>query len=97
MSLAAGVQVTALAQRDQFLYVGTRGLGLGDSGHDTVFQQDGRHQVAQQGAAVAGVASEFVSSIAMAHGKISRLRAAVGRGISAGESHLSPAEMLGGK
>src|SRR6202012_4177366 len=68
-SLTPRVQVALLSQGDQLLHVRTRGLGLGDGGMHAVFKKNGRDQVAQQRAAVAGVASEFVSCIAMAHGE----------------------------
>jgi len=54
---AAGVQIATLAQGDQLFYVGTSGLGLGDGRLYTVLKKNGRDQVAQQGAAMAGVAS----------------------------------------
>ncbi len=63
------MQIALLAQRDQFFNVRPRRLRLGDGRLYAVFQNDGRDQIAQQSAAVAGVASEFVSCIAVAHGK----------------------------
>jgi hypothetical protein len=47
--------------------VRTDSLGLGHGGLDAVFYDDGRDQVAQQSATMAGVASELESCIAMAH------------------------------
>src|SRR5262249_2379367 len=67
--LTPRMQVALLAQGNQLLHVRTNRLRLGDSRLDAVFKNDGRDQVAQQSAAVAGVASEFVSCIAVAHGK----------------------------
>jgi hypothetical protein len=49
--------------------VRTNRLGLGHGGLHTIFYQDGRDQVAQKGAPVAGIASELESCIAMAHNK----------------------------
>ena len=54
---AAGMQVASLAQGDQLFDVRTRSLGLGDRRLHPVLEKNGRDQVAQQGAAVAGVAS----------------------------------------
>jgi hypothetical protein len=61
------VQVTPLAQRDQFFYVRTGGFGLGNGRLDPVLEENGRYQVPQQRTAVTGVSPEFVSCIAMAH------------------------------
>jgi hypothetical protein len=61
------VQVTPLTQGNQLFYVRTGGLGLGNSRLDPVLEENGRYQVPQQRAAVAGVSPEFVSCIAMAH------------------------------
>ena len=65
--LTARVQIALLAERDHFLNVRTNRLGLGHGRLHAVFFNYGRHQVAQKRAAMAGVASEFVSCIAMAH------------------------------
>ncbi len=70
-SLTPRMQVALLAQSDQLLHVRTDGFRLGDGRLDAVFQNDGRDQVAQQSAAVASVASEFESCIAVAHDNLS--------------------------
>jgi hypothetical protein len=62
-----GMQVAPLAQGDQLFYVRTGSLGLGDGRLHPVLEKNGRYQVPQQSAAVAGVSPEFVSCIAMAH------------------------------
>ena len=67
--LAPRVHVALLAQRNHLLHMRTHRLGLGHGGLHAVFHDDGRDQVAQQRAAMAGVASEFESCIAMAHGE----------------------------
>ena len=61
------MQIALLAQGDHLFDERTNGLGLGDGRLDAIFDDDGRDQVAQQSAAMAGVASEFESCIAMAH------------------------------
>jgi len=66
--LAARVQIALLAQGDHLFNQRTDGLGLGQGGLDAVFDEDGGDQIAQQGATMAGVASELESCIAMAHG-----------------------------
>jgi hypothetical protein len=63
------VQIALLAQGDHLFNVRTDSLGLGHGGLHAVFHDDGRDQVAQQRAAMAGVASELESCIAMAHGE----------------------------
>src|ERR1039458_681524 len=70
-SLAARVQIALLAQGDHLFNQRTDSLGLGHGGLHAVFHEDGRDQVAQQGAAMAGVASELESCVAMAHVKLS--------------------------
>jgi hypothetical protein len=65
------VQIALLAQGDHLFNQRTDGLGLGHGGLDAVFDDDGRNQIAQQRAAVAGIASELESCIAMAHKKLS--------------------------
>jgi hypothetical protein len=65
--LTARVQIALLAQGDHFFDVRTNGLGLGHGSLHAVFFDDGRDQVAQQRAAMAGIASELESCIAMAH------------------------------
>jgi len=67
-SLAARVQIALLAQCDHLFHVRTNSLGLGHGGLHAIFHDYGRDQIAQQGATVAGVASELESCIAMAHG-----------------------------
>ena len=67
--LAARVQIALLAQGDHLFNQRTDGLGLGQGGLDAVFDEDGGDQIAQQGATMAGVASELESCIAMAHDK----------------------------
>jgi hypothetical protein len=81
-SLTPRMQVALLAQGDQLFHVRTDGFRLGDGRLDTVFQNDGRDQVAQQSAAVAGVASEFESCIAVAHGESLYLIRSQGAGCS---------------
>src|SRR4051794_10503229 len=65
--LAARVQIALLAEGDHLFDVRANSLGFGHGGLHAVFHEDGRNQVAQQGATVAGVASELESCIAMAH------------------------------
>src|SRR5262249_9525148 len=65
--LAARMYVALLPQRDHLFHVRTDSLGLGHGGLHAVLNNDGRDQVAQQRIAMAGVASEFESCIAMAH------------------------------
>jgi hypothetical protein len=65
--LTARVEIALLAEGDHFFDQRTDSLRLGDGGLDAIFNDDGGDQVAQQSAAVAGVASEFESCIAMAH------------------------------
>jgi hypothetical protein len=62
------MKIALLAQGNHLFNQRTDSLGLGQRGLDAVFHDDGRGQVAQQGATVTGVASELVSCIAMAHG-----------------------------
>src|SRR5258708_25576157 len=66
--LTARVQIALLAQGNHLFNQRTNSLGLGHGGLHAVFHEDRRDQVAQQSAAVAGVASELESCIAMAHG-----------------------------
>jgi hypothetical protein len=61
------VQIALFAKGNHLLYERTHRLGLGHGRFHTIFQKHGRRQIPQQSAAVAGVASEFESSIAMAH------------------------------
>jgi hypothetical protein len=63
------MKIALLAQGDHLFDVRTDSLGLGDGCLYTVFREDGRNQVAQQGAAMTGIASELESCIAMAHGE----------------------------
>src|SRR3954465_8413860 len=65
--LAARVKIALLAESDHLFDVRANCLGLGHGSFHAVFHEDGRDQVAQQGATVAGVASELESCIAMAH------------------------------
>src|SRR5580704_10214948 len=65
--LAARGQIAALAQRDHLLDQRTQGLGLGHSGLDSLFDDERSHQVPQQGAAVAGVTSQFPSCYFVTH------------------------------
>jgi hypothetical protein len=65
--LTASMQIALLAQGDHLLDEGTDGLGLGYGRVHAIFFDNGGHQVAQQRAAMAGVASKFESCIAMAH------------------------------
>src|SRR5579862_8822880 len=55
--LTPRMQVALLAQGDQLLHVWTHSLRLGDGRLYAVFENNGRDQVPQQSAAVAGVAS----------------------------------------
>ncbi len=68
-SQAARSQIALLAEGNHLFHVGTDSLGLGHGGLHAVFHEDGRNQIAQERAAMAGVASELESCIAMAHGK----------------------------
>jgi hypothetical protein len=68
------VKIAFLAQSNHFLHVRTHRLGLGPGGVYAVFEDKGRGQGAQQGAAMAGVPSEFESCIAMAHSAFSLLK-----------------------
>src|SRR3974390_120532 len=61
--------IALLAQRNHLFHVRTDSLGLGYGRLNAVFHDNRRDQVAQQCAAVAGVASEFETCIAMAHGE----------------------------
>jgi hypothetical protein len=63
------VQITLLAQGDHLFDERTDRLGLGHGRLHAVFFDNGRDQVSQERAAMAGVASEFESCIAMAHNK----------------------------
>ena len=65
--LTARVQIALLAQGDHLLDDGPDGLGLGYGRVHAIFFDNRRHQIPQQRAAMAGVASEFESCIAMAH------------------------------
>src|SRR3954466_6616179 len=65
--LPARVQIALLAESDHLFDMGADSLGLGHGGLHAVFHEDGRDQVAQQRATMAGVASELESCIAMAH------------------------------
>jgi len=65
----ARVQIALLAEGDHLFDMRADCLGLCHGGLHAVFDEDGRDQVAQQRAAVAGVASEFESCITMAHGE----------------------------
>src|SRR3569833_2019556 len=61
------MHVAFLAKRNHLLHVRTNSLGLGHGGLHAVLYDDGRDQIAQQRIAMAGVASEFESCIAVAH------------------------------
>ena len=61
------MEIALLAEGDHLFDVRTDSFGLGHGGLHAIFYDDGRDQVAQQSATMAGVASEFVSCIAMAH------------------------------
>jgi hypothetical protein len=67
--LTARVQIAILTQCDHFFNQRTNSLGLGHGGLHAIFHDDGRDQIAQEGATMAGVSSELESCIAMAHGK----------------------------
>ena len=55
--LTAGVNGAVLAESDHLLDERAGGLALGDGGLDAVHQDDGGDEVAQHGAAMAGVAA----------------------------------------
>src|SRR5215469_10611906 len=70
--LAAGVNAAILAERDHALNQRTSGLGLGHSRVNAVVNNDGGDEVAKQGAAMAGVATQLESAFTVAHGDLLR-------------------------
>src|SRR5438477_2362062 len=66
-SQAARGEIAALAQSDHVLDVRAHGLGLDGGGFNALFHNDRGHQIAQQGTAVTGVASEFPTCDTMSH------------------------------
>jgi len=62
------MKIALFAEGDHLFNQRTNCLGLGHGGLHPVFDEDGSNQVAQQRAAMAGIASELESCIAMAHG-----------------------------
>src|SRR5215469_6726517 len=54
-SLTAGRKITTLAQGNHLFYLWAHGFGFGQSGLDSLLHNEGRYQVAQQGAAMGGV------------------------------------------
>ena len=74
--LAAGMQVAALAQRDQLLDDRTQVLRLGQGGDDLlVLDQRGGH-VGEHSLAVAGGSAELAAGITVAHGYLLKCLAA---------------------
>src|SRR5580704_133815 len=65
-------QVAALAEGNHLLDQRSHGFGLGDGGLNALFDDERGDQVAQQGAAVRRVTSQFPSSYFVAHRKILR-------------------------
>ena len=65
--LPARVQIALFAEGDHLLHVRANRLGLGHGRLHAVFHNNGRDQVTQQSRAMAGIASELESCIAMAH------------------------------
>src|SRR4051794_26932302 len=67
--LAAGVQVTALGERDQLLDLGLDRLGLGLRGLDALVLDDLLAEVRQQRLAMRRGAGELVTGLLMPHGE----------------------------
>ena len=65
--LTAGVEVSALGQRDQLLDLGLRDLGLGLAGLDALVVDQFLRQVRHQRLAVGGIATQLVSFLGVAH------------------------------
>src|SRR5215469_1317452 len=76
--LTAGVNATVLAERNHALHERAGGLGLGHGGVNAVIDDDGGDEVAKQGAAMAGVATQLESAFTVAHGDL--LRSGLSRG-----------------
>jgi hypothetical protein len=66
--LAAGGEISALAESNHFLDLWAHGFGFGDGGLHSLFEDKRSDQVPQQGAAVRGVTSQFPSCYFVAHG-----------------------------
>src|SRR5207253_2486977 len=64
---AARGKIATLAQSDHVLDVRAHGLGLDRGGLNALFHNDRGHQIAQQGTAVTGIASEFPTCDTMSH------------------------------
>src|SRR5882762_1376712 len=62
------MDVATLAQSDHLLYQRANCLCLGDGRFNAILDDNRGHQVTQQSAAMAGIASEFESCITMPHG-----------------------------
>jgi hypothetical protein len=88
-SLTPRMQVTLLSERNELLNMRTHGLGLGDRGRYAILENDGRHQVPQQSAAMAGVPSQFESCIAVTHGKSLSIEKSSAQG-QGSQAFLSP-------
>ena len=60
-----------LAQGNHLLHQRLGGLALGDGGLDTVHENDRGNEVAEDGAAVTGIAAQLEPCIAMTHELVS--------------------------
>src|SRR5579863_9869853 len=66
--LTARGEIPALAEGNHFLDLWAHGFGFGDSGLDSLFEDERSDQIAQQGATVRGVTSQFPSCYFVTHG-----------------------------
>jgi hypothetical protein len=66
--LTTGSKISALAEGDHLLDLGTHGFGFRDRGLDSLFDDERSHQIPQQRAAVRSVTSQFPSGYFVTHG-----------------------------